>query len=1503
MKKKKIRKKITSMLLAFAMFISLFGGYSIKAEAAEPIVLQGTEFTTSPGEGFTFDAYFYCRTCKKDIYEDSNIDGHSFKITSFTYTISGGTFSWNASAEFKGCGGEGTGENSYSNSYVCDEKTDKFLSANCKVLNEIVGAFLIEITREKSAHRGNATCRTADNCVLCNKSYTNSSNHEQPNDFICSVSTSDNTKHDKKYACCGATAETVSHTTEPTYTVNSEDSIKHDKQYDCCEGIAETTEHSNYTYSKPAENIITAKCADCRYETNLTLSAPANLTYDGAGKAATIEGNIVNVATPTITYTRGGTPLDGIPVDVGTYTASIAIDGVTASVNYEIVKADMQLEVSGYTGTYDGNAHGITVSAPENARVEYKYGADGVWSETNPTFTNAGTYTVDYKVTKENYNDVTGTATVTINPADMEVTVDNYNGVYDEEAHGITVTAPEDATVEYRLSETENWSTTNPTFTEPTETPVTVYYRVMKENHNAVTGSATVTIAKANAQITVGTSSYTKTYGDGTFTLDVSDNNPEVDIVYTITNSKDVYGNIVNDNAVIVVENGTVTIKGAGTATISVSLPESTHYNAAQSRSIVVDARPASYTVPTIYKNYLYSRENADSIDVAALLPDDCGTVTYEISGGENFYTVNPSVSDGKLSYTVANGTVGSTDTIDVIAKTQNYGGIIIKVEISLIDQLPVSVEEGESVSLNNNTLTYGEALSKLTFKTVTFVDNDGNVVEGSLTWKDEALKPNAGTTSATWVFTPSDETYAVLEDTVAITVNKAVPEVTAVPTVADGTYHPTVALADNDLTGGTVKGVDVNTLAGTWSWQTQSVVPIVNNSGYIAVFTPDDSTNYEQITRTITVTVDKAIPVIKQIAVSDITYGDTLADSSISGAAQFSVSEYVTVAGSFAWKDSTVKPTVADSDTTAYAVIFTPADTINYNAVETTVTLTVNKAENAPNMPGTSMSVSNKYTKVGDVPLPTGWEWRDTDKETALVVDTPVTATAVYTGADKGNYENEAVSVSVTRNACDHEAGDVLYTGEGEKAPTCTESGLGHKECKKCNTVMESGIVVNGLGHTGGTATCKDKAVCTRCKQPYGSTDGSKHGDTEVRGYRAATCTSGGYTGDTHCKDCGAKLSSGTSTGANGHNYTGVVTTEPTTEEAGIRTYTCLTCHDSYTEVIPKLPKEEHKHVYTGSVAKEATCTQTGTRTYTCTCGDSYIETIPMTKHNYSSEVTTEPTADKEGVMTYTCLECGHIYTDSIERTGNGGIDGNNTEAEAPFIKDEEGKEGWDVILDDVEDTEEGSTVTVDMNGSTVVPGDVFDDIKGKDITMVFDMGNGITWSVNGKDITSDNVGDINFSVKVGADANNTIPVEILNKVSGERYSMNISLAYDGEFGFKATLAMNVDAKNAGLFANLFYFNEQTGELEFICADEIAEDGTAELTFTHASEYTVVIDKVAMGTVTAPDTSDTTPVSNSLEFGSDDDGGAWWILLLVAILAAAGVAGYVVYSKKKKSE
>lgn len=234
----------------------------------------------------------------------------------------------------------------------------------------------------------------------------------------------------------------------------------------------------------------------------------------------------------------------------------------------------------------------------------------------------------------------------------------------------------------------------------------------------------------------------------------------------------------------------------------------------------------------------------------------------------------------------------------------------------------------------------------------------------------------------------------------------------------------------------------------------------------------------------------------------------------------------------------------------------------------------------------------------------------------------------------------------------------------------------------------------------------------------------------------------------------------------------------------------------------------------------------------------------------------------------------------------------------EGPYIENEEDKMGWDAILDEIEAVAESDTqdtVTIDMNAFTVVPGDVLEEIKGMDVTVEFDLGNGIVWSVNGAKITGDNIDDIDFAVTVSTEENpiNVIPVEVLNKVTGKNHHIEISLAHDGEFGFTAVLSLNFKPENAGRLANLYYFDVTENALEFICEDEIAADGMAELTFTHASDYTIVITKKAVATVQpVRPTTPTTP--KSPKTGDDMNG------MLVAMLFVTGLGMLVVGQKKR---
>jgi len=327
-----------------------------------------------------------------------------------------------------------------------------------------------------------------------------------------------------------------------------------------------------------------------------------------------------------------------------------------------------------------------------------------------------------------------------------------------------------------------------------------------------------------------------------------------------------------------------------------------------------------------------------------------------------------------------------------------------------------------------------------------------------------------------------------------------------------------------------------------------------------------------------------------------------------------------------------------------------------------------------------------------------------------------------------------------------------------------------------------------------------------------------------------------------------------------------GTVTLEPNYDSEGKKEYRCTVC--GY------LISEETLAPLGHNVEVEWKSDVSG-HWQNCECGE---------RHNFGKHisdggfVTIKPTYNSCGERVFSCTVCGFVMkTETIPALESGEPDRPNPpvrpgipnipsepnepnepdipifpDYDMPFLKDDYGKNGWDTIKTEVENSDEGSAITVDMNGTTTVPKDVFAVIKGKDITIVFEIGNGILWSVNGKSITAGTISDIDFSVN--ADTEN-IPLEIINNVTKERRFIQISLSHSGEFGFTAVLSINLGKDNAGLYAVLYYYND---DLEYICESEISSDGIAELTFTHASDYLIVIDEKPVNGDNHPDNSET---------------------------------------------
>ena len=226
----------------------------------------------------------------------------------------------------------------------------------------------------------------------------------------------------------------------------------------------------------------------------------------------------------TVTYSSSDTKVAEVNATTGEVTIkgdgeaiikATVTDGPTytyatneASYTLGVGTATMTVTAEGYSGTYDGNTHGITVKAPDGATIKYGTTADDYDLEASPAYSDAGTYTVYYKVTKPGFTIVTGSATVTIEKASG--TISFATATPKEALHAAAadntftqeVTKTGDGTVTYTISDntcgaTIDASTGKVTFTQA--------------------GSVTITATVADG------TNYTYATKTATYTLSVSD--------------------------------------------------------------------------------------------------------------------------------------------------------------------------------------------------------------------------------------------------------------------------------------------------------------------------------------------------------------------------------------------------------------------------------------------------------------------------------------------------------------------------------------------------------------------------------------------------------------------------------------------------------------------------------------------------------------------------------------------------------------------------------------------------------------------------------------------------------------------------------------------------------------------------------------------------------------------------------------------------------------------
>jgi methionine-rich copper-binding protein CopC len=280
-----------------------------------------------------------------------------------------------------------------------------------------------------------------------------------------------------------------------------------------------------------------------------------------------------------------------------------------------------------------------TLSNPNNLAVTYSSS-----KETVATISEEGVVTIvgegetTIKATfagNDKYEPAEASYKLTVSSkATMEVSATGYEGVYDGNAHGITVTAPEGATVKYGTEEGKYDLTENPTYTDAGT--YTVYYQVTKEDTETVTGSAKVTITKGSATLKFSAEKATATMGT-TFVAPTLTVTPEglQGVKYSSSNT-----NVATVNETT----GAVTLVGAGEAVIKASFAGTTVYEAAEAsyKLTVSEATPQTETVTLTFSEKTVSATLGEEFEAPTLTiePEGLQGVKYS-SSDANVATVN----------------------------------------------------------------------------------------------------------------------------------------------------------------------------------------------------------------------------------------------------------------------------------------------------------------------------------------------------------------------------------------------------------------------------------------------------------------------------------------------------------------------------------------------------------------------------------------------------------------------------------------------------------------------------------------------------------------------------------------------------------------------------------------------------------------------------------------------------------------------------------------------
>ena len=353
----------------------------------------------------------------------------------------------------------------------------------------------------------------------------------------------------------------------------------------------------------------------------------------------------------------------------GTTTITIKSDNsidkiVTVTVSHNYVEGTctycgdmlpaLQYSSSDSKNVYDGKGHNIAVISEGNT---IQYSTDNkTWLDESPIYTNAGTYTIFYKITKPTYKTIVGSNIITIEKADGSITPPTTKSLtYNGSAQAlVNAGSSSTGTIQYSL-DNEIFNTAIPTGTNAGT--YTVYYKVIGDNnHNdVVVNSLTTTISKVASSVKTAPTAKTLTYNGKAQAL----------VNAGVANYGTMQYSLDNKTFSATIPTGT----NAGTYTVYYKVAGDANHNntSAKSISVTIEKAAGNITAPTT-KSLTYNGSAQALINAGS---SSTGTIQYSLNNSSWSTSIPTGTNAG--SYTVYYKVVSTNSNYnDVASKSIN---------------------------------------------------------------------------------------------------------------------------------------------------------------------------------------------------------------------------------------------------------------------------------------------------------------------------------------------------------------------------------------------------------------------------------------------------------------------------------------------------------------------------------------------------------------------------------------------------------------------------------------------------------------------------------------------------------------------------------------------------------------------------------------------------------------------------------------------------------------